>query len=368
MKKNVQVLLDSADIKINGDRPWDIKIHDDRLYERVLSGGSLALGESYVDGWWDAEKLDQFFDKILSVRLDRKVINYRAVISSYLKALLVNLQKGKRAFKVGERHYDIGNDLYEVMLDKRMTYTCGYFKETDSLDEAQEAKLDLICKKLYLKPGMKVLDIGCGWGSFVKFAAEKYGVEAVGITISKEQAKLAKEKCKGLPVEIRLQDYRDVDEQFDAIVSIGMFEHVGCKNYREFMKVAHKNLKKGGLQMLHTIASNRSVRFTDPWIGKYIFPNSMLPSAKQIGKSIEGLFVLEDLHNFGVHYDKTLMAWYENFEKGWNKIKGNYDEKFFRLWSYYLLSSAASFRSRKNQLWQIVLSKGGVRGGYNSIR
>ena len=302
------------------------------------------------------------------------------------------------------------------MLDKRLTYTCGYWggsPPAGGLDDAQEAKLELVCKKIGLKQGQKILDIGSGWGSFIGYAAEKYGVNAVGITVSKEQKELADKLYKHLPVETRLQDYRDINpirnfcgvlglplklsrsvthvhpvrnmvskrgkerlglisnginEKFDHVVSLGMFEHVGYKNYRTFMKVVHNALKDGGLFLLHTIGVNRSMRGTDPWIEKYIFPNSMLPSIRQISKAIEGLFVMEDWHNFGADYDKTLMAWYNNFAGNWEKIKSNYDERFYRMWRYYLLACAGSFRARKNQLWQIVLSKKGVPGGYTPVR
>lgn len=218
------------------------------------------------------------------------------------------------------------------------------------------------------KPGMKVLDIGCGWGGFAKYAAEKYNVKALGITVSQEQVEFARASCQGLPVEIRLQDYRDLKEKFDGIISIGMFEHVGVRNYTTHMKVVHRCLASDGLFLLHTIAGNSSVNTTDPWINKYIFPNSMLPSAKQITSAAEGLFVLEDSHSFGPHYDNTLMAWHSNFKKNWDKIKDAYDERFCRMWTYYLLSCAGTFRSRSNQLWQIVFSKDGVEGGYQSIR
>ena len=364
LKEIVQNILDQADVKVNGNRPWDIKGHNEKLYQRVLSGGSLALGESYMDGWWDSEALDQFFTKILSADLDRKVVNVISLIWNGLKAKILNLQNQKRAWEVGREHYDIGNDLYEIMLDSRMTYTCGYWKEANNLDDAQEAKLDLTCRKIGLQPGMSVLDIGCGWGSFVKFAAEKYGVSCVGVTISAEQARLAQEKCQGLPIEIKLQDYRKLKGQFDRIVSLGMVEHVGYKNYRTYMKVANRCLKDDGLFLLHTIGGNSSVKSTDPWIGKYIFTNSMLPSIAQLSRASEGLFVTEDLENFGIYYDKTLMAWYRNFVNGWEKIKDKYDYRFYRMWTYYLLCCAGTFRARKNQLWQIVYSKGGVRGGY----
>ncbi|MBT4257721.1 cyclopropane fatty acyl phospholipid synthase [archaeon] len=367
LKQKTQEILNLAKVKLNGKNPWDIQVHNEKFYQRVLAEGSLGLGESYMDGWWDCEELDQLFYRISKADLANKVKG-RHFILDYLKARIINLQKGKKAFEVGRKHYDIGNDLYRQMLDKRMVYTCGYWKNANNLDSAQEAKLDLVCKKIGLKKGMKVLDIGCGWGSFAKFAAEKYGAKVVGITISKEQVEMGNKLCKGLPVEIRLQDYREINEKFDCIVSLGMFEHVGYKNYKEYMKVVNKCLKDEGLFLLHTIGGNKSVKSTDPWISKYIFTNSMLPSAKQITSASEGLFVLEDWHSFGTDYDKTLMEWHKNFTKNWDKIKDNYDTRFKRMWDYYLLCCAASFRANQNQLWQIVFSKKGIEKGYNSIR
>ena len=367
-KQTMAGLLAQADIQIDGNRAWDVQVHNSKLYSRVLAGGSLALGESYMDGWWDCKALDEFFNRILKVAMDKKVKGLNNLIFAIFKAKITNLQKKARAYEIGKKHYDIGNDLYKNMLDKKMVYSCGYWNDAKTLDQAQEAKLDLICKKVGLKPGMDVLDIGCGWGSFAKYAAEKYKVNVVGITVSKEQVALGTKLCKGFPVDIRLQDYRTLDQKFDRIISIGMFEHVGYKNFRTYMKIVHKCLKPEGLFLLHTIGGNKSVIMNDPWINKYIFPNGMLPSAKQITKSAEGLFVLEDWHNFGADYDKTLMVWHDNFKKNWDKIKHNYDKRFYRMWIYYLLCCAGSFRSRKNQLWQIVFSKSGVRDGYQSVR
>lgn len=361
-------LLAPTGIRINGPQPWDIQIHNEALYARVLGQGSLGLGEAYMDGWWDVAQLDEFFTKVLNAGLNRQLKPSAGLIGSALLARATNRQTKTRAFEVGEKHYNIGNDLYTAMLDKRRTYTCGYWKNATTLDEAQEHKLDLVCKKLNLQPGQKVLDIGCGWGSFAKFAAERYGVSVVGVTIAKEQVGLAQEVCAGLPVEIRLQDYRELNEQFDHIVSLGMFEHVGYKNYRTYFEVAARCLKDNGLFLLHTIGGNRSVTHTDPWIEKYIFANSMLPSVAQIGKATEDLFVMEDWHNFGADYDKTLMAWQANFTAHWPELKTKYGERFGRMWNYYLLSCAGSFRARTNQLWQVVLSKQGVGGGYQSIR
>ena len=305
LKKTAQRILNIAGIKINGNNSWDIQVHDKRFYQRVLAEGSLGLGESYMDGWWDCERLDEFFYRILKNDLNKKV-KMKGILWDVLKAKAINIQNKSRAFEIGERHYDLGNELFQHMLDKRMVYTCGYWKNAKNLDDAQELKLELTCKKLGLKPGMKVLDIGCGWGSFAKYAAEKYHVEVTGVTVSKEQAELAKELCYGLPVKIKLQDYRDMGGKFDAIVSLGMFEHVGPKNYRTYMKKVNSCLKDNGLFLLHTIGKNISEGgVIDPWTDKYIFPGAILPSPTQITNASEGLFVLEDWHNFGTDYDKT---------------------------------------------------------------
>ena len=366
-QRRITELLGAADIRINGDRPWDPRIHTEAFYPRVMSQGTLGLGEAYMDGWWDCPALDEFVHRALTADLDAEIRPWRDGLH-VLWAKLVNLQTRERAFEVGEQHYDVGNDLYRRMLGKRLIYSCGYWKAADNLDDAQEAKLDLACRKLGLEPGMRVLDIGCGWGETARFMAERYGVEVTGVTISREQARFGQALCEGLPVDIRLQDYRDVDERFDRIVSIGMFEHVGYKNYPVFMDVARRLLADDGLMLLHTIGGLRSAARTDPWIERYIFPNSMLPSARQISDATEGRFVTEDWHNFGADYDRTLMAWHDNFRQHWPELEARYGERFRRMWEFYLLSCAASFRARRNQLWQIVLSPRGIPGGYRAPR
>jgi cyclopropane-fatty-acyl-phospholipid synthase len=360
-------LLSLADITIAGDRPWDLQIHHEDFYARVLAEGSLGLGESYMEGWWDCNQLDEFFHRILRAELDTRVIPWTELFE-VLKSKLLNLQKPSHAFQIGQRHYDIGNNLYRYMLGEQFIYSCGYWNHASTLDEAQEAKLDLVCRKLGLQPGMRVLDIGCGWGGTAKFVAERYKAEVVGVTVSEEQRRFGQEFCQGLPVQIRLQDYRSLTGTFDRILSLGMFEHVGYKNYRTFFRVVKSCLKDNGLFLLHTIGNKGSVSRNDPWLERYIFPNSMLPSAKQICAATEKIFVLEDWHNFGADYDKTLMHWFENFHAHWDAIKKDYSERFYRMWKYYLLSCAGSFRARKNQLWQIVFSANGVSGGYRSIR
>ncbi|MFB6229959.1 MAG: cyclopropane fatty acyl phospholipid synthase [Salinibacter sp.] len=367
-QETLQALLREVDVQINGDRPWDPQVHDDRLYRRALSGGSLAAGEAYMDGWWDCEALDQLFYRILRARLDQEFGWSWRQLWNVVKAFVLNLQNSSRAYEVGEEHYDRGNDLFQRMLDDRMVYSCGYWRRAETLDEAQEAKLDLICRKLRLEPGMRVLDIGCGWGSFAQYAAEEYGVEVVGVTISEEQVDLARERCADLPVEIRLQDYREVEASFDRVVSIGMFEHVGHKNHRTYMETVRRCLREGGLSMLHTIGNAESSPVTDPWIEKYIFPNGLIPSTRQIARAAEDLFVIEDWHNFGPDYDRTLMAWAENFESSWDALSERYSDRFYRMWRYYLYQCAGAFRARRNQLWQIVLSPEGVEDRYVSVR
>ena len=369
VEKTFREILAHADIKVNGNRAWDIQVHNPKLYSRVLSKGSLGFGEAYMDGWWDCKAIDQLFHKILKARLDQKVKPNLSLALQTIKAKIINMQSKDRAFQVGERHYDMGNDLYKVMLDRRMTYTGGYWRNSEDLDSAQEAKLDLVCKKLDLQPGQRILDIGCGWGSFMKFAAEKYGVKCVGVTVSKEQAKFGEELCKGLPIEFRLQDYRELNEQFDHIISLGMFEHVGPKNHREYMEVVSRCLKDDGLFLLQTIGvSSLENGPSDPWIEKYIFPNGIIPNMKNIATSTGGLFVMEDWHNFSNDYHKTLMAWHQNFVANWDKLSDKYDNRFYRMWNYYLLCCAGAFRARYNQLWQIVFSKKGIEGGYQSVR
>ncbi|SHH75992.1 cyclopropane fatty acyl phospholipid synthase [Desulfofustis glycolicus] len=361
-------MLQQADIAINGERPWDVTVCDPRFFETVFAGGSLALGESYMRGWWECQALNQFFFRLLQQGLDRSCCRKIPELFAKARALLLNRQSRRRAFQIGERHYDAGNDLFELMLDDHMTYSCGYWRNAETLDQAQEAKLDLICRKLNLQPGMRLLDIGCGWGSLVLYAARHYGVEAVGLTVSEEQAQFARKRCEGLPVDIRLQDYRDLDGTFDAIASVGMFEHVGYKNYRTFMDVAERSLRPGGLFLLHTIGSNKSVHTCDPWFDKYIFPNGMLPSIRQIGRAIESRFIMEDWQNLGVDYEKTVLSWYNNFEKNWERLGQKYGEPFYRMWRYYLLSIAGGFRARYIQVWQIVLAPQGNAAGYQSVR
>jgi len=355
-------LLSRAGININGTAPSDIRVKNPRFFKRVLKEGSLGLGESYMDGWWECDRLDMFFSKVLRAGLDKQMPRHLKDTLRIAAARVLNLQSQKRAWIVGKEHYDLGNDLFSRMLDPYMQYSCAYWKEAQTLEAAQQAKLRLICEKLQLQPGMRVLDIGCGWGGLAYFMAKNYGVSVTGVTISAEQQKMAQSRCEGLDVTILLKDYRDLKDQFDRVVSVGMFEHVGPKNYATYFEVVDRNLKPEGLFLLHTIGAKISDNNVDPWIDKYIFPNGCLPSVRQIATASEPHFIMEDWHNFGTDYDTTLMAWHERFLAAWPEIADNYSERFKRMFSYYLNACAGAFRARDIQLWQVVFSRGVENG------
>jgi cyclopropane-fatty-acyl-phospholipid synthase len=355
----VRELFGLAGIEIGGHAPGDIRVSDSRFYERVLRDASVGFGEAYMDEWWETDALDVTIDKIMRANLKQKITGSWRMRALTVKAVMLNLQAKARAGASIEAHYDIGNDLYTRMLDPRMVYTCAYWDKATNLTEAQEHKLDLVCKKVGLEPGMKVLDLGCGWGGFASWAAEKYGCTVLGVTLSKDQVSLGNQLWKHLPVELRLCDYRDVQGTYDRVVSIGMMEHVGPKNHRTMMETIDRCLKPDGVALVHTIANNRSLRHGTPFIEKYIFPNAVAPSLAQIGRAMEGLFVCEDLHNIGPDYDPTLMAWWENFDRTYSEISHRYDRKFYLMWKFYLLAAAGASRSRDGQLYQVVMTKTG---------
>lgn len=353
-------LFQKAGITVDGPNPWDIQVHDERWCGRVLRERSLGLGESYMNGWWNCERLDEMFCRLLRSGLEDKIRTSLRYMLQFVPEILFNLQSAMRSRIIAERHYDLDNDLFFSFLDSCKQYSCGFFQATDDLDRAQQNKLALISKKLHLSPGDHVLDIGCGWGGLARHAAEKRGCRVTAVNISQRQLEHARQICDKLPVELLDQDYRSIQGTFDKIVSVGMIEHVGRKNYRTFMCVVHGCLKDDGIFLLQTIGSNLSKFTCDPWISKYIFPNGMLPSIAQIAKAVERLFIIEDLHNLGPHYDKTLMAWNRNFQQAWPRLQEKYDERFKRMWEYYLLSCAGAFRARSIQVWQIVMTKHGT--------
>jgi cyclopropane-fatty-acyl-phospholipid synthase len=337
-----------------------------RALARFLLRGTLGAGESYMDGDWECDALDELTAKLLRSHLEDRIPSPMSRAAEAM-ARFANPQTPARAKKSGSEHYERGNDLYQAMLGRTMAYSCGYWRDAVTLDEAQDAKHDLICRKLYLRDGHRVLDVGCGFGGFAKFAAERYGACVVGVTVSEVQAELARKLCAGLPVEIVVADYRDVAGTFDRIVSVGMFEHVGPLNYPRYFAALQQLLSDDGLALLHTIGTMKPSWRTDPWIHRYIFPNAVLPAASQLTRAAERHFHIEDWHNFGADYDKTLMAWAQNFDAAWPTLAARYDDRFRRMWRYYLLTCAGMFRARRNEVWQLILSKAGVDGGYRRV-
>ncbi|HEX4842643.1 MAG TPA: cyclopropane fatty acyl phospholipid synthase [Limnobacter sp.] len=369
--KPIAALLAQAGVQINGPNPHDLHVHDERLYGAVLSQGTLGLGEAYMQGWWSCERLDELMHRIMAMDLDEHTKAWTKMqwLMLALREKVINLQAPARAFHVGQHHYDTGNDLFEAMLDPLMIYSCGHWQHADNLADAQRHKLAMICQKLELQAGDKLLDIGCGWGGLAWYAATHHGANVLGITVSAQQQALARARCKGLPVAIEMMDYRDLTGQFDKVVSVGMFEHVGLKNYADYFDAVIRLLQPEGLFLLHTIGGFDKTDATDPWIDKYIFPNGKIPSPSEVMQFTEGKLVLEDWHNFGRDYDQTLMAWHANFQNAWPRLHAaGYDERFRRMWNYYLLSCAGYFRARKGQLWQLVFSHRKRQAIYRSVR
>ena len=368
-RRVVSGLLELADIRIGGNRPWDIQVHDPRFFRRTLRQSNLGAGEAYMDGWWDVEAPDEMFARLYAAKPLSQLGKISTLLLS-LRARLFNQQAGGRAAHVARRHYDLGNDLFQTMLDRRMQYTCAYWPGARNLDEAQENKLRLIAQKLHLEAGMDILELGGGFGGLAHFLATEYGCRVVSYNISREQMDYARELCRGLPVRFELKDYREAareSQRFHRVAAIGLCEHIGYKNYRQFLRIVRDRLMDGGLFLIHTIGNNRSVTTTDAWIEKYIFPNGVIPSIAQLGAAIENGWVVEDWHNFGPDYDPTLLAWWNNFDRGWPLLREKYGQRFYRMWRYYLLSCAGTFRAREMQLWQIVLSKGDIPA-YTPVR
>ncbi|MEI6038929.1 MAG: cyclopropane fatty acyl phospholipid synthase [Actinomycetes bacterium] len=360
-------ILEKAGVSVNSSEPWSIHVHNEKLWDRVVSQHQLGMGEAYIDGWWDCENIDQMLTRLLSIDVLDLLRPSPTVLFHGMKSTFLNRQTKSKAAKNAKHHYNIGNELYKRMLDKEMAYSCGYWKDAKTLNQAQVNKFDLICRKLKLEPGMSLLDIGSGWGGLLRHAVKNYGVVGFGITPADEQIRLAKEKSKGLNITFIQQDYRDLTGQFDRVVSVGMMEHVGPKNLGKFFQTCDALLKPDGIMLHHTISSTYTKSSTDPYFDRYIFPGGVIPSPAQISKASEKKFIIEDLHNFGLDYDRTLLEWYKNINKKWEEIP-QYDLKFRRMWNYYLLASAAGFRARNLNLVQMVFRKNGPRPAYIPVR
>ena len=360
-------ILEAAGIPLNSSEPWSIQVHNEKMWDRVISQQQLGFAESYMDGWWDCQALDVMITKLLSINVLKLLRPSPALALHVARSYLLNNQTKQKAAQNAKHHYNIGNDLYSRMLDEEMAYSCAYWSKAETLNQAQIDKFDLICRKLELQPGMRLLDIGSGWGGFLRHAVKNYGVQATGISPADNQINLAIEKSAGLGITFIQQDYRDLKGQFDRIVSIGMMEHVGPKNYMTFFQKCDELLAPGGRMLHHTIVSNITKQVTDPFFDRYIFPGGVLPSLAQISSATENGFVIEDVQNLGPDYDRTLLEWHKNISAKWQEIP-QYDPHFQRMWNYYLLASAAGFRAGDLQLMQCVFHRVGPRATYIAAR
>jgi cyclopropane-fatty-acyl-phospholipid synthase len=359
----IKGLLLKAGITIGGNKPYDIHVHNEAFYDLVMTSGSLGLGESYIEKYWDCAQIDEFINRIIRADLSSEVGKDFKSLARIILAKVKNYQKASQSASDISEHYDIGDGWYESFLDNRMVYTCGYWKNATNLDEAQEAKLNLSCRKEKIEDGMHILDIGSGWGSYAKYVLENFkNVTVTGISNCKTHVQYATNTCKAYKnrVEFQLHDWGKIAGKYDAIASFGMFEHVGPKNYRRFMKKVYNSLSSDeSLFLLHCISSNTATTSTDPYIQKRIFPGTVIPSVAGISKATDGLLKLEDWHLFGQDYDTTLMAWHNNFVKNFPELFkiGKFNERNFRKQVYYFCMCAGSFRANKNDLSQIVFSK-----------
>ena len=364
----VEAFLATAGVSLGGTQPCDIQVHDARFFDAVLAHGSLGFGESYMEGWWDCAALDQLFHRLCTIPKQRSRSSLK--FWTKLQYLVLNMQSKARAHQVTRAHYDLSNRFFQLWLDPQMQYSCAYWEGAETLEQAQRNKLELICQKLHLRPGERVLEIGCGWGGLARYMAAERQAKVTAVNISQEQIQFAREFCAGLPVEVVDQDYRDIRGSWDKVVSIAMLEAVGARNLRTYMETAHRALREDGVFVLHTIGENITRPHADRWILKHIFPNGYVPSLAQLGSAMEGLFVMEDWHNIGPDYDHTLMAWHQRFEAAWPQIQTldpKFDERFRRMWRYYLLNCAGVFRGRSLQLWQITMTRHRSGTGYPRV-
>ncbi len=371
-KKDGIILIDSYGNKYRignpkKEKPITLKLLDKKLNYKLLLCPDIYFGEAYMDGTLVIENgtLTEFLD-IAFQNIGREDINtYGKIINSLRDTyrFLTNFNFVKKSKKNVAHHYDISEKLYDLFLDKKRQYSCAYFKQpNDSLETAQNNKIDHIIKKLNLRPNQKVLDIGSGWGTLAIDIAQKSQCEVLGITLSENQLEYSKRKAKELnlenQVQFKLADYRELDEKFDRIVSVGMFEHVGRKFYKKYFNTVSKLLNEEGVALIHTIGSVNSPRNPQPWITKYIFPGGYTPSLSEVATPIEksGL-IISDMEVLRMHYSHTLRHWKERFLSKKKEVLYTFDEKFFRMWEFYLTSCEMAFKWGDQVVFQFQLTK-----------
>ena len=353
-----------GEIIVHGNQPVvSLRFRSKEGAKKVLCNGFLGFGEAYMADDLDVEgDLQELLRLGIRLRYDRQNLSLWQKIR-FLTHSLATRNTLDRAPQNIEHHYDIGDEFYQLFLDQTLTYSCGYFTgESDSLEQAQLNKYEHICRKLNLLPGENLLDIGCGWGGMLIYAAQNYHVKGLGVTLSRNQYERAKRKIKELGLHnhtrVALADYREITGEFDKFVSIGMFEHVGKTFIPQFMRKLSSLLKKGGIGLLHTIGKE-SESPGDPWILRFIFPGGHIPNLTEIVREmgLAGLSVL-DLENLRLHYAHTLDLWADNYEKNLDRVKQTFDEPFVRMWRLFLNASSVGFKYGSSRLYQILFSNG----------
>jgi cyclopropane-fatty-acyl-phospholipid synthase len=364
-KKFSHRVLSRAGITVNGCHAWDIQVHDEQFFDCLYRSASEGLGDSYVQGFWDSDDLTETLGRFIAIG------GRSALKGPIAHNMQTTESEQKKSLEVVDSHYESKNGLYSNMLDPYMQYSCALWDDdTHNLQEAQIKKMRLIGQKLELQPGDHVLDIGCGWGGLPKFLSETFGCRVTGINLAEHHIDYANQRMAHNKVKVIKQDYRDLTEKYDKIYCIGVSEHFGLNNYKQFMQIVHDQLNPGGIFLLHTIGENVTRPKADTWITKNIFPNGYIPSLSLISQCAEGLFITEDVHNFNTSYEKTLLAWDANFQRNWNLIRKLHPEldtrDFYRMWRYYLNFCAGGFRKRCTQLYQIVFTRIQDRRNYKT--
>ncbi len=354
----VERALRRADVRIDGDRPHDIRVLDPRFYGDVLRRGSLGFGECYVRRWWDADDVEE-----LAFRLIRSgVYSLSSAVPGLprdLRDMFANQQTRRLATRVADEHYSMGNDVFFAFLGGVRNYSCGIFDGDADLDAAQTRKLAKISSLLDLRPGERLLDVGGGWGELSRHAAAAHGCEVTHVNLSDEQIRHASALCTDLSVRVEKRDWRDVEGRFDKIAVIAMLTHVGPKNYRRFMQRMHDRLEPGGLMLIETVGTRHAAVRCEAWLDKYIFPGGVVPTRRQILGAADGLFDETRFESSGEHYVQTLRCWQENFERNWTDLSSRYDEERRRIFNYFFQSIGGAFRAGYVDHWHILLRRTG---------
>jgi len=351
--------LTRAGVTVNGPNPWDIRVLDNRLFRRVVGTRELGFGDSYVEGWWECDRIDELVTRILRTGIKRILPPGISGLTLAARSVITNTQGSERAGDNATAHYGQHDALLRLILGEPLVYSCADWRDATDLADAQHAKIDRLASKLQLRPGMRVLDIGCGWGATADYLSTRHGVIVVGITPVAAQATHAARHHRHSDVSFVTTDFSNFTspKPFDRIYSVGMVEHVGPKNLKPFFRHCQDLLVDDGIMFHQTIGRRTPRASTDAWIDRRIFPGGAIPSVQQLSRAWSAGWVLEDFENLGPDYDRTLMAWLGLLEGKKDQVLDQFGEEMYRTFRFYFQYCAGAFRARELQLWQLVLTK-----------